>query len=141
MMITKYSLCILLWVLLCGCGSKLPELVPVSGRVQFDGAPPPAAGIVNFLPVEGSSNVPTRPGSGRFGLDGAFAVTSFNGTKGLVPGRYHVRVECFARDPQPVPGDYEKASHVPTGYQPPDLTIEPGQRAVGDLVYNVPKKK
>ena len=128
-------------ILLAGCGRNLPELVPVSGRVLFDGGLPPAAGVVHFMPIESAGHVPRRPGMGRFGLDGRFEVESFNGMKGLVPGRYNVRIECFSHEPAAAPGEYEKASYVPAGYRPPELVIKPGQRRVDDLLYDVPKKK
>lgn len=124
-----------------GCGRDLPELVPVSGRVQFAGGPPPATGVIHFLPLERSGNLTRRPGMGSFGTDGRFEVESFNGVKGLVPGRYRVRIECLSHQPAPAPGEYEKASYVPSDYQPPELIIEPNQRRVDDLLYDVPKKK
>ena len=128
-------------LLVSGCGQHLPELVPVSGRVQFEGGPPPMKGTVNFMPVEAASGLPMRPASGTFSVDGSFQASAFHGAKGLVPGRYHVRIECFAYQPAPVPGDYEKANHVPFDYQPPDLVIEKGGRGMADLLYNVPRKK
>ena len=140
-MILKMSLFAVLLLPLCGCGSHLPELVPVRGQVQFDGGTPPTAGIVNFLPIEGSSPLPARPGSGNFGSDGKFEATSFSGAKGLVPGRYRVQIECFSRQPKPIPGDYEKANYVPANYKPPELVVDPGQRGIHDLIYNVPKKQ
>lgn len=124
-----------------GCSRDLPELVPVSGRVQFAGESPPATGVIHFLPLERSGNLPRKPGMGSFGMDGRFEVQSFNGVKGLVPGRYRVKIECFSHPPAASPGGYEKASYVPADYQPPELIIEPNQRRVDDLFYNVPKKK
>jgi hypothetical protein len=139
---TRIIACILLGILLSGCGrGALPELVPVSGRVKFAGGPPPAAGVVYFLSLEAAAGLPQRPGMGAFGIDGSFTAVSFNGAKGLVPGRYRVRIECLARPPAPMPGEYEKASYVPADYQPPELVIERGGRAVDDLIYDVPKKK
>jgi hypothetical protein len=126
---------------LSSCGRRLPELVPVSGRVQFAGGPPPAAGVIHFLSLESTGNLPSRPGMGRFGTDGRFEVESFSGAKGLMPGRYRVRIECLSREPAPVPGDYEKASYVPAGYQPPELIVERGRGRIDDLLYDVPTKK
>jgi hypothetical protein len=137
----KTLACALFGLLLCGCGRRdLPELVPVSGRVQFAGGPPPAAGVIHFLPLDVAEGLPRRPGMGAFGSDGAFTAISFNGAKGLVPGRYRVRIECLAREPAPVPGDYEKASYVPANYQPPELVVERDGPSLDDLIYNVPKK-
>lgn len=141
MLIARILVTILLVLPLFGCGRDLPDLVPVHGRVQFEGGPPPTKGMVNFMPVEAAGQMPMRPGSGQFETDGYFQASSFNGTKGLVPGRYHVRIECFAYQPAPVPGDYEKANQVPANYQPSDLVIEKGQQSVDELLYNVPKKR
>jgi hypothetical protein len=127
--------------LLSGCGRNLPELVPVSGRVLFAGIPPHTPGVVHFLPLQAEGNLPLRPGAGRFDTDGRFTVESFNGAKGLIPGRYRVRIECFSREPSATPGDYEKASYVPADYQPPELLVEKGRISIDDLLYDVPKKK
>lgn len=124
-----------------GCGRDVPDLVPVSGRVQFDGGPPPAAGVIHFLPLESSSNSPRRPAMGNFDTDGYFQVVSFNGTKGLVPGKYRVRIECFAHQPSPAPGEYEKANLVPADYQPPELIVDAEEGSIDNLIYDVPKKK
>lgn len=134
------ALLMLLLLGLPGCGRNLPQTVPVSGRVTFGGEPPPAPGIVNFQPVEGAEGLPLRPGSGRFGKDGHFEVTSFEGDRGLVPGRYRVTITCLAGEPAPVPGGWEKASYVPAGYEPPELVVEPESRAITDLTYDVPPK-
>jgi hypothetical protein len=133
--------CVLLGLLFSGCGRRdLPETVPVSGRVQFAGGPPPAAGVIHFLPLDTAGGLPRRPGMAAFGTDGSFTAISFNGARGLVPGRYRVRIECLAREPAPAPGEYEKASYVPADYQPPELVVERGGPPVDHLVYDVPKK-
>ncbi len=138
--VARTSLLMLVLLGLAGCGRNLPQTVPVSGRVAFGGEPPPAPGIVNFQPVESADGLPLRPGSGRFGKDGHFEVTSFDGHHGLVPGRYRVTITCLAGEPAPVPGGWEKASYVPANYEPPELTVEPGAGRIADLVYDVPPK-
>ena len=140
-MFSRTLACVCVGLMLSGCGRDLPELVPVSGRVQFAGGPPPAAGVVHFLPLESAGKLSRRPAMGSFGADGRFEVVSFNGAKGLIPGRYRVRIECLSRQPAAAPGEYEKASYVPADYQPPELVVKPGQRSVADLLYDVPKKR
>ncbi len=122
-----------------GCGPERPETIPVAGIVTFGGGPPPAEGRVNFQPLETVAGLPRRPGSGRFGADGRFRVESFDGTAGLVPGRYAVQIECLSGPPAPVPGGYQAASHVPAEYRPPDLIVPRGSSAIQDLHYNVPQ--
>jgi hypothetical protein len=124
-----------------GCGPDRPETVPVQGVVTFAGEPPPAPGIVNFQPVETTGDLPKRPGSGPFDTDGHFEVTSFDGTHGLIPGRYRVTIECLAGQPAPVPGGYEEASYVPAGFQPPELIVEADGGPIDDLRYDVPPKR
>jgi hypothetical protein len=122
-----------------GCGPERPETIPVAGTVTFGGGPPPAGGRVNYQPLETAGDLPRRPGSGRFGADGRFRVESFEGTDGLVPGRYAVQIECLSGPPAPVPGGYEAASHVPADYRPPDLVVPPGSPGIEDLRYQVPR--
>lgn len=102
-------------VTLAGCGNNLPQTVRVTGRVTFDGQPPPAAGIVYFLPVEAAPGFSSRPATGDFGPDGAFRATSFEPGDGLMPGRYQMHVECWETPPN-MDGRPVK-SHVPQKYQ------------------------
>ncbi len=132
---------LMLWLLgLPGCGRNLPQTVSVSGRVTFSGGPPPAPGTVNFQPLEAADGLPLRPGSGRFGTDGHFQVTSYDGVRGLVPGRYRASITCLAGEPAPVPGGWEAASYVPADYEPPELVVEPGTRRIANLHYDVRPK-
>ena len=76
--------------------------MPVNGRVTLDGGPWPKEGTITFTPVgegEGSDATQTRPGSGKFGTDGAFTVGSFEPGDGLFPGRYQVGIECLDAEP------------------------------------------
>jgi hypothetical protein len=57
---------------LTGCGSGLPQTVPVSGRVTFDGQPPPGPGTIYFLPQEAAAGFPSRPATGDFDSTGAY---------------------------------------------------------------------
>jgi hypothetical protein len=83
-------------LLFCGCllflvgcgGSGGPEL-PVSGIVTLDGNPVPDA-TVRFYPDQGTD--PTSSGYAVTGSDGKFVITSGQGKKGLVAGKYKVTV-------------------------------------------------
>ncbi len=121
----------LLIVAFSGCGPARPHLVPVSGRVTFGGNAPPAETMLYFVPVEGGSADP-RPRSGRALADaeGNFQVTSFETGDGLMPGRYAVRLECWAEAPtMRTPG----VSHVPRDFSPLDLEVP----ATGSANYAV----
>jgi hypothetical protein len=70
---------------LAGC-NKDPGLVPVSGRVTFEGKPVKEV-IVNFQPAE------TTPGNGALGgtdADGRFTLTDSRGQRGAYAGEYKV---------------------------------------------------
>ena len=112
-------------LLLTSCGSGLPQTIPVSGRVTFDGKPPPAAGIVQFVAVEAAEGFPLRPGTGAFGTDGRYRAQTFDPGDGLMPGKYTLSVECWDVPPD-MSGNPSK-SHVPKKYQTPKtsgLTLE-----------------
>ena len=104
-------------VTMTGCGNNLPQTVKVSGRVTFDGQPPPAAGSILFLPVEAAEGFPLRPASGAVGLDGQFAAQTFEPGDGLMPGKYLVSIECWDMPPS-MQGNPGK-SYVPKKYQSP----------------------
>lgn len=123
-----------------GCGGNGLPMVPVSGKVTFNGGEPPAEGRITFTPTETFGGLPRRPGLGRFGRDGAFVVSSFRDGDGLTPGRYRVRVNCLSGLPDVTKRDSTAdLSYVPANYQPEDLVIEMDSEAI-DLTYDVPPK-
>jgi hypothetical protein len=74
-----------LGLLLAGC-NRGPGLVPVSGRVMFEGKPVKEV-IVNFQPAQ------TTAGNGALGgtdADGRFTLTDSRGQAGAYPGEYKV---------------------------------------------------
>lgn len=78
---------------LCGgCGRRY-GLVPVSGRLTFDGAERDVDGYIYFVPEESGTAV--RPGSARLLPGGRFEVMSYADADGLMPGRYQVRITCW----------------------------------------------
>jgi hypothetical protein len=109
---------LLLWLavlLFSGCGSNLPQTIRVSGRVTFDGKPPPGPGSVYFLPVEAAEGFPSRPATGDFDKDGFFKAKTFEPGDGLMPGKYIMYVECWEVPPN-LEGRPTK-TYVPKKYQ------------------------
>ena len=78
---------------MAGC-SGLFEIVPVEGRVTFDGEQVPADGALYFQPLQTAEAYQAQPGLGLFDQDGYYEAKT--GTKnGLVPGQYQVHIECW----------------------------------------------
>lgn len=76
-------------VLLTGCGGGgegPPEVVPVSGNVEYNGQPVVGATVQFF--AEGAP----RPARGVTGEDGSFTLTSYEPNDGAVPGTHQVLV-------------------------------------------------
>lgn len=119
-----------------GCGSEQLPTIPVSGKVTFDGGPPPAAGSVQFLPLQPAQGMPRRPGTGSFDLSGEFVAASFNDRDGLVPGTYRVVVQCWRQPPgsEGEPG----VSYIADGHTLPDLTLRADDGVPPELQYDVP---
>jgi hypothetical protein len=119
-----------LWVVL-GCGSGGPTLVPVSGTVQFAGGPPPAKVTLTFVGVGSEANSLPLTGTAQANADGSFTVSTSQIGSGLVPGKYRVNVECW-KDPPTMerPG----TSHVPVGWQAPELEVQEG---MARLTWNI----
>jgi len=127
-------------LLVAGCGESGPTTIPVYGKVTFDGAACPAAGVIIFAPIETPEGVPKRPATAKFGKDGKFETRSYQPGDGLLPGRYRVRIECLSGLPPPRPGGIEEVSYIAAGYKPEDLTISADSNAV-EVNYDLPLKK
>src|SRR5687768_5159019 len=114
-----------------GCSGGYEGLIPVSGKVTFDGGPPPAAGVVTFMPlgrVEGKS---TRPARAIFNTDGLFQAMSFREGDGVLPGQYNVTVSCNKGDVDYSKRDpFNEVSYVAKDYKGQELTIEDGSDAI-----------
>ena len=118
-------------VVIAGCGSSGPELIPVEGQVTYGGGPWPNGGVFFFTPVDPESG---RPGSATFDTEGRFTVDSYQVGEGLYPGKYRVTAQCWngkVVDGMPLP-----PSFVPQKYQSGmssdlEVTVEPGSGSVG----------
>ena len=79
-------------------------MVPVEGTITVGGKPPAESGYVYFLPHDSGAAAgnhatnAVRPGSGSFGPDGRYVVTSIRPNDGLTPGTYAVRLEFWGND-------------------------------------------
>jgi hypothetical protein len=125
-----------------GCSKSGLPIVPVSGKVTFEGGPPPANGTISFVPITVAEGMPRRPGTAAFGTDGNFSVTSFKKDDGLIPGSYSARVECWKGNPATSsdPNAFEKLSLVPKDFAPPPVVVEAKSGKV-EVVIDVPLKK
>ncbi|MBN2578488.1 MAG: hypothetical protein JXB10_05805 [Pirellulales bacterium] len=77
-----------------GCGRKIPEIVPVSGKVTLEGGAWPKPGTITFAPLKPAKGFPSRPGVGHFNTDGSF-VAETGQYEGLIPGEYRISVSCW----------------------------------------------
>lgn len=124
-----------------GCSDRGFPMTEVSGKVLFNGGPPPKAGRISFTLVRGTGEegVPYRPGSAPFGTDGSFAVTTFDDGDGLMPGTYDVRIICLSGDPSSFK-NFADINFVPASWKPEQLVITGEEDAV-TVEYDVPAKK
>lgn len=128
-----YFSCLAILVL-PGCGSNGPEIVPAEGRISYNGGAWPAEGIIYCNPVESPPGVPKRPCSGFFDTDGKLTFKTFKKGDGLIPGTYKVSVECWKVPPLSA-SEQPSQSYVPIKYQSGmtsgfDIKIEPKQKMV-----------
>jgi hypothetical protein len=124
-----------------GCGGGRHEMVEVSGKVTFDGGPPPAAGTIVFKPKASTPGGPNRSGRARFSTDGNYTVTSFREGDGLAPGEYEVEVSCFSGPPKIGAKDpFGDVSYIAKEYAPETVSIEESEASVS-IDFDVPLKK
>ena len=75
-------------VVLVGCGSEKPKMVPFNGKVVHNGQPV-TAGSINFFPDASNSFQKDNPSS-ILQLDGSFTAKTFPWGDGIPPGTYRV---------------------------------------------------
>jgi hypothetical protein len=88
--------CLLLAVVLAGCGRGGPQLVDVSGIVRWQGRPVPV-GVVTLVPEDGSGGL--RPAAGMIDASGCYRLAAVPGQPGVLPGRYRVAVRASTGSP------------------------------------------
>lgn len=120
-------------VVAAGCGPAV-RTVPVTGRLTFNGGPPPPDSFVSFIPSasaagQGDAAPPARPGGAVCDTDGNFDASSLRGQRGLLPGRYDVRIIAFAGGGDPS-SDEPPRSKMPAGFTPPELVVDGSARSV-----------
>lgn len=84
-----------------GCNGS--AMVPVSGKVTFEGAPVPQ-GTITFFPQAGG-----RPATGQIQSDGSYVLSSLEPGDGVPPGDYAVAIEARrVHGGAPVPASLEE---------------------------------
>lgn len=96
-------------ICLTGCGGgdgvkPLPNLVPVSGTVTYDGKPLPQ-GTVQLAPADPASKLQSASGEIK---NGSFTLATTASAPGVMAGKYKVRIAAYeggnAAPSMPLPG-------------------------------------
>jgi hypothetical protein len=107
--------------------------------VTFDAGAPPTTGSLRFAPIAAAEGYPKRGGTAQFDEQGNYAVTTFEGADGLVPGTYRVTVDCWKVAPDmanPSGGE----SYVAKDFPRPEITISVDDTA-REIPFDVPLAK
>lgn len=131
-----------------GCGPARPATVPVAGTLTYGGGPFPKGGTLHFNHVKAAPGFHLRPASADFGPDGKFTSSAWEGTAGLVPGTYTMRIECWEVPPSMESGGRAAKSYMPPSMpggmimengKPRELVVEPHAEPI-KLDMDIPKK-
>jgi hypothetical protein len=125
------SLCIVLFLLIQGCGSGGPDIARVEGVVTMDGKPLPRASVV-FVPQGG------RPSAAETDANGKYKLEFSGGRKGAIPGPNRVEITTFQEGgyetdgtvipgaPEVVPAKYNRSSTL-------EFNVEPGKTNIANF--------
>jgi hypothetical protein len=96
---------------------------------------------VTFQPLEISKGLPSRPATGNFKSDGAYAVNTFSNRHGVLPGRYRVVVSCLSGGPDFSKSDpWGDVNYTAESYRPSELTVDAGGGSI-EFDIDVPRRK
>jgi len=120
--------------LIAGCGGGgLPGMVPISGKVYYQGKPL-AEGTVLYSPVDANG----RQARGELQSDGTFTLTTLKADDGALPGEYRVVILAYAPHPgEPGRGDVPMNAPPPTierGFVIPEKYTNPEETPFQDTV-------
>lgn len=87
--------------LFLGCGPRLPETGPVTGKVTFQGKPVPE-GTITFYPTQG------RSATARLQPDGSYTLTTFSENDGAIVGSHQVTIEAVRFNAPPRATSFEE---------------------------------
>ena len=115
-----------------GCGGGPFDIVPVSGKVTYQGGEPiPGETVeVTFHPqIEKKGKEHPRPGLAQLNEDGTFEyATTHKHRDGLIPGKHKVTVRVLDENQNPIPGV------IPDKYTDPKRTpVEVEVKGSGEL--------
>lgn len=139
-----YGLCLAACVEGCGGGDTTP-VVPVTGKVTFQGKPLAGASIV-FVPADFDPTKPVKKGEnvslerpgGQTDADGAYELMYFEQT-GAPPGKYKVSITAYQARAD---GDDEESmppSLIPVKYANPATSgLKADVKEEGENVFNFP---
>lgn len=124
-----------------GCGSNVPEMFSVEGRITYKGGDWPTGGTINFTCFEPAKGFPRKSGVGKFDVDGKY-VAKTGEYPGLMPGTYRITLSCWEKIPRE---NFAGLSHVPTKFTTADqsgleLKIEPGHSGKIEWNYDFPAR-
>jgi len=128
-MIKSAWLAVALLVLTPGCGRRGPVMVPVRGKVLFNGAPTPGA-IIVFHPADSSDSSTLRP-SARVRDDGSFSLDTHPLGPGAPVGEYVIAIVWYGGPADSKTGD--APNKLPARYANPEssgltATVEKGKQ-------------
>ena len=126
----SFALCSVSAFVACSPGDGM---VPVTGKVTFDGAPPPGPGTIYFVTIESAAGFSGRPGYAEFDVDGVFEARSKTPGDGLLPGTYGVRLDVWEKAPvmgQPMPANLAPDKYRSAETSGIELVVEPGSRQI-----------
>lgn len=120
--------CALVLASLVGCGTKGPEVVPVSGRVTLDGAPLVGA-TLSFQPI--TDRTSTTPGVGSYGKtdsDGKYTLRLIDPDKpGALVGKHTVTITtAVAADPASDEINLKQPEILPPSERTREVEVPPG---------------
>lgn len=128
-------------VALEGCNGSDLSIVPVTGKITYDGGEWPATGTIFFSPITVAEGKPRRPAVAKFGPDGTFSAMSYKPDDGLIPGTYSVKIQCYEQQPDSNrPETFDTYNLVPKDFTPPDVVVNTSDQSV-TVEFDVPKKK
>jgi hypothetical protein len=125
-----------------GCGQNTPKMMPVRGKLTFEGGAWPKPGKMIFSPLKSEPGFPCKPGIATFNTDGEFSAKT-DDYEGLIPGEYRIAVMCWKIAPISTRPGVGYIDDKFTGFGSSGLTLKVDPNQSGPVIWNCdfPRKK